>query len=426
MMKRPFIFLLIGAFTIAAPGCGPKAQPTASAPNQAAKTTKVALVVATNITRTVEVPGSVEGFETTRLMSRIEGYLKQVNVNIGDAVTEGQLLAVIDSPEFEAEVERRRQMLVKAKVDVRSREAEVAQAQAFLNQQMALKSLRDSELERNRNLVQGGAFTQVKLEEAEYAVAAVAASIQRGEADVRTAMAHVDSAIASVGVAAAEHVKSVKMEAFTKILAPFDGLIVSRMFDPGTLIQPSGGKEGKPLFDIASVEMVRVILFVPMEDSAQLDVGDEVVLHSLPDAPGETFSGSISRIAKAFHGGSRMMRAEIDLQNPADAAGHRKLKTAGYGKVDVTLNKYQGIATVPRTAVANSRGQDYVLVVDGSDRCRLQNVEVAVTNGHTLGLAAGVEIGQRVIVDNSGEVEEGDQLTSGSLEIVELRDLEGE
>ena len=426
MIKQPAIFLLFGAVTIVVPACGPSTNPAPPQPRQSAPKTQVVLVAATNMKRTIEVPGSVEGFESARLMSRIDGYLRQVNVDIGDSVTKDQLLAVIDSPELEAEVERRRQMLLKSKVDVRSREAEVAQAEAFLNEKAALKSLRESELVRSRNLVQGGAITQAKLDEAQYAVAAVAASIQRAKADVQTATAHLDGAIASVAVAQAEYVKSEKMASFAKIRAPFDGLISSRMFDPGTLVEPNGGREGEPLFEIASVDKVRVVLFVPMEDSARLNVGDGAILHSVPDAAGETFEGTISRTANAFHEGSRMMRAEIDLDNPADARGHRKLKAAGYGKVDLTLAEFEGIATVPRAAVSSSGGNDVVLVLDDDDRCHLQRVEIGVIGVHTLGLLSGVKPGQRVIANNNGEISEGVQLTADAVELVEVMNSEGE
>ena len=220
------LLFLVGTLLLVAGGCRPETAASVSRPaaRPSAKT-QVTLVEAIDMQQAIEVPGSVEGSESARLMARIEGYLQKVLVDIGDHVAKGQLLAVIDAPELEAEVHRQRQLWEQAQLGIPTREAEVAQAQAALQEQVALHALRESELGRINNLVQGGALTQAKRDEAEFAVKAVAASIERARADVKTAQAHLNSAIAAASVAEAELNKSMQFVSFREIRAPFDGLI---------------------------------------------------------------------------------------------------------------------------------------------------------------------------------------------------------
>ena len=197
------------------------------------------------------------------------------------------------------------------------------------------------------------------------------------------------------------------------------------MFDPGTLIEPNGGADDEPLFEIVSVDTVRIILFVPMEDSAELSVGDKAVLHSVPSATGVRFHGKISRMARAFHEGSRMMRAEIDLENPPDGQGRRQLKPADYGKVDLALHDFPAIPAVPLSAISTSNGKAFLFVVDQDNRCWKQNVEVGIAGAAAVGLAAGVSAGQRVLVENNGNVRDGDQLSGDMIDLVQLKDISG-
>ena len=117
-------------------------------------------------------------------------------------------------------------------------------------------------------------------------------------------------------------------------------------------------------------------MFLPIDQVRQLDDGDGVELHGLAGQVGRRISGDISRHAGAFHRGSRMMRAEIDLENPVDDETDRRAFAPGdYGRVSLTLRKVKGPA-VPLSALVKSNGSRAVMIIDAQNQCRKTNVNV--------------------------------------------------
>jgi RND family efflux transporter MFP subunit len=396
------------------------AAPTGSVESGTTSPAKISVI---NVTEAelgdrIEVPCSIEGYEQAMLMPRIEGYVSQVLVDIGEAVKKGQVLAELDVPELQAEVERRQSMIARAESDVVSRQAEVRQAEARLAESQSLLALRESKLKRAKNLVEGGALKQEQLDEAQYAFDAVKAAITRGEADVRTAQAMVKSALSAVSVAEAEMNKSEAMVGYTKIRAPFDGLVTQRMVDPGALVRPAGGDAATALFEVARVDKVRAVMFLPIDQVRQLDDGDGVELHGLAGQVGRRISGDISRHAGAFHQGSRMMRAEIDLENPVDdETGRRAFAPGDYGRVSLTLRKVKGSA-VPLSALVKDNGSQAVMIVDAQNQCRKTNVNVIFEGAKVALLDDPALVGQRLVTAGQS-VEDQQPLSAYQIELVD-------
>lgn len=365
---------------------------------------------------TIEVSGSVLGYEEAKIVARIQGYVGRVLVNIGQEVKQGELLAELDVPELHAEVDRRERLVDKAQADLGSRQAEIAQAQARFAELSAFERLRQSQLSRISNLVQGGALKQEKLDEAQYAVEAAKAAISRGQADIQTAEARLQSVQAELKVAEAEKTKSQAMAEYTRIVAPFDGLITSRNVDPGALVQPATGDNSTSLFEITSVGRVRIVVHLPMEDAIELSDGDEALLHSIPSIPGKSQSGTVARHAKAFHQGSRMMRAEIDLENQVSPdTGRRPLMPGDYGKVTLALKKYEDIVSVDKGVIAERNGTSEVMVIDERNELRIRTVKVVVEDGEFVGIASGLNSGDKVVTGDISRFDHGQQVTSATL-----------
>ena len=175
------------------------AQATDNSPPQANPQGVNVLTAKTNpMRREVELSGTVEGHETAKLMSKIDGYVGEVSVNIGDPVRQGDLLAQLDLPELEDEVERRRRMVEQAEALVRSRRADVALAEARRDEHDASLRMRESEQERIARLVRRGSLNQQQLDEATYAVESVVAMRSSADANIAATKAHLDSAERSV------------------------------------------------------------------------------------------------------------------------------------------------------------------------------------------------------------------------------------
>jgi len=400
-------------------GCARRAAPDAASAGAAGTGRHVEIVrVGTGDFRTTtDVPVTIEGDEEATLISRIDGYVGEVFVDIGREVRQGQVLAKLHVPEMRAEMQRRKKMVAKVQSDINSREAEVRQAEARLAEQQTLIELRKIERARMAQLVNGGALKQEQLDQAQYALKAAKAAADRCRADVATAQAHVVGARSDLDVAGAELIKSQAMASYTSIAAPFDGLIVRRMVDPGALVRPAGGNgTGTPLLEISAVSKVRGIVFVPMDDASQLDTGDRVTLHDLQGLPGAKVDAAISRTAKAFQRGSRMMRAEIDLDNPLDPSSkERKFKPGDYGKATIVLNEYKQLPSVPTTAIGHVDSRTFVVVVDQDRKCSIRQVDVVASRDGISGLRGNIRPGERVIAREPGLYQEGEVLTAEQL-----------
>ena len=295
------------------------------------------------ITRTCTQIGSVHPYEQADLFAKVSGYLAKLNVNYGDRVKKGQVLAEIDDPEVVADAE-------KAAADVRQAKAAVSQAEAFIEAAKAdrdatasgveqsvaevdrytsMKNYHAKKFARYRDLVQNRAIPQQIADEEEEGYesaqaneAASRKAVLKAKADliaagarVKKAEADLEEAHANVAVAEAKRDRADVLVGYTKIISPYDGVITKRNVFPGAFIRSAAEGGTVPLLTVARTDMMYVVTEVPDRDVPFTDVGDpaEVRLDALGS---QVFKGKVSRFAEAEDPSSRTMHTEIDLPNP--------------------------------------------------------------------------------------------------------------
>ena len=346
------------------------AKPAAS-PAQSAKPVPIHVVKNEVHKKNITVPATIEGYFRAELMAKVDGYVKDVGVNIGSEVAPRQVLAQLDLPEFAHELERRRQMLAQVQADQAVRAGEVKAAQAQLNEQHALVDLRKSEMNRVVQLVREGALSKQKQLEAQFSLASARTAVASYQHNVQVAQARLGMAQKQIQVAIADVDKTKSLGRYREIAAPFAGVITRRNVDPGAYVRPaSAGGSSKPLLVVESVDKLRAVVYLATDQAGALDVGDDAVLTKVLDAPGRKFTAKISRAANAFDRGSRMMRAEIDIINaPEGPQKKRPLRPGGYGVATITLD-VKKLPTVPKDALIRVKGRDYVMRVDADGTCR--------------------------------------------------------
>ena len=318
-------------------------------------------VAAAQQTKDPRVPATVEGYESVDLYAKVGGFVKSVSVDIGDAVEADQTLAIIDVPEMEKQLAQKHAMMLLAQAVAKqaearieesqsrleSLEASVIEAQTMFAQKEALYDFEQSEYQRIARLASSGAIQSELMDAARYKlkaaeaerqsvsakVATATANLAGGKAAVRRAESDAAAAAAKVDVAQADIDYVKQMIEYATIRAPWAGKITERMYDPGAFVQSAAGNSAaKPILKMVRDDKVRVTFSLSQKDLKGLEKGVKVSLSDIGALPGQTFEGTVSRYSAELDPKTRMMRVEMDLENPTG-----KLKPGFFGYATVHL-----------------------------------------------------------------------------------------
>ncbi|HEX5444071.1 MAG TPA: efflux RND transporter periplasmic adaptor subunit [Pirellulales bacterium] len=392
------------------------------------------------IERTTTQPGSVHSFRSAKLYSKVSGYLKEQNVDIGDRVEKDDVLAVIDMPEIEKEVEREEAAVQQAEAHVVQMAAHVESAKADYNAAKALIGEREADVEdaesmlsyskkvydRIAQLVKERGVEPALADEKEEkwhaskaALSSARASVVSAEAQASAAKAKIDEAEADlvdaqakVEVAKAALEKTKVMLNYTKITSPYTGVITARNYFEGDFINARDQGATVPMLVVDETDWMRVVLQVPDLEVPYTNPGDvaSVEIDALPD---KTFPGKVSRMADSEDPQTRTMRTEVDLENKEGI-----LRDGMYGKVTLILKEASTNLTVPSSAVhvessgehaasdGNHRAQRYLWVVRAG-KAQKQHVQVGTDNGIDAEILSGLKADDDVVVDNKTALADG-------------------
>jgi RND family efflux transporter MFP subunit len=307
--------------------------------------------------QTIELPGNTQAFTEAPIYARTSGYLKQWYCDIGAHVKRGQLLAEIETPELDEQLEQTENQLKTA--------------------------------EANLQLAQVTADRWVYLEKS-----SVVSKQERDQAvsDLNAKRATADSDRANVA-------RLRKLQAFEQVYAPFDGVITARNTDVGDLIQ-GDNTAPKELFHLAALGKLRVYVSVPEVYASAIKSGETVTL-TLDAFPGENFAGTLVRDSNSIDLGSRTLRVEVDVDNPAGS-----LLPGAYAFVHWKLPSAARAVTIPTNTLLFRAEGLRVAVVRG-----VQAKLVPVTIGHDYGssveVLSGLTSEDTVILDPSDSIMEG-------------------
>ena len=323
--------------------------------------------------RAILLPGNVRPLRETMIFSRANGYLHKWYVDIGDKAKDGQLLAEIDTPELDGQIEQAR--------------AQLTQAEASVLQAIANRDFSKSNLERYRGLTPQGVTSEQELDQ-HVAQAAV------DEANVSVAKA-------SVGAQKANVDRLLQLKSFARVTAPFPGTIMSRAFDVGALVTAG---TGAPLFDLVDTDPVRVFIQVPQDvaPGVRADVPARVLVR---EYPGRAFEGQVTRSAGALDPGSRTLNTEVRVPN------HDRALLAGmYAEVSLTLPNSHRVYELPATAVYNDAKGLRMAVVDKDSTVKLVPIVVERDTGSTVLVSSGLAGSERVVKLANAALSEGTQV----------------
>jgi RND family efflux transporter MFP subunit len=311
-----------------------------------------------NLSSEIALPGNTQAFMDTPIYSRTNGYLKSWYFDIGAHVRKGQLMAQIETPEVD-------QQLQVAQADLKS-------AQANLD-------LANTTSARYQNLLKTNSVSKQETDVAMSDAAAKKAAVDASMANVR---------------------RLEQLQSFEKVYAPFDGIVTARNTDVGRLISAGQNTTPQELFHLAAIGKIRVYVAVPQAYAAAVKVGGKATL-TLDEYPGKSFEGTIARNSNAIDQASRTLNVEVDVDNQKG-----ELLPGAYVFVHIKVPEHVANLMVPsNTLLFRSEGLRVGVVRD--DRVQLVPVKIGRDVGATVEIASGLTPNDAVILDPS------DSLTSG-------------
>lgn len=307
------------------------------------------------------LPGTIQAFNNAAIYARTNGYVRRWLVDIGDRVGAGQTLAILDAPEVD-------QQLAQARADYQT---------AVANQQLA-------------------ATTQRR-----WATMLAKDAVSRQEADEKSGDLAAKSALANAQLANVRRLQA--LQGFTRLSAPFAGVVTSRSAQIGQLVV-SGNAAAQPLFTISDVSRMRIYVRVPQNYSGVVHQGLTATL-TLPEYAGRTFTATLTRSAQAVDAQSGAVLVQLEAPNPDFA-----LKPGAYAQVRFNVAAGQGNSlSLPGSAILYGNDGPTVALLDRGGRVVVKPVTIARDEGATV-LVSGLRPTDRVIDSPPDSIRSGDRV----------------
>jgi len=357
-------FILVAAVFISGVWSRVSARKTLNAETAQVALTAVSVVTPQQTAPAEEIvlPGNVQPFITSPIYARTSGYLRKWTVDIGAHVKKGQLLAVIETPEVDQQLQ---------------------QSLSNLNTAKANLALAETTKNRYEGMIRSNAVSQQDVDNAVGTYNANKAIVEANQANVKQLEA---------------------LQSFEKIYAPFDGVVTARNTDIGDLINSgSAGGVKTDLFHIAQPGTLRVYVNVPEEYSQGIKVGMTADL-SLAEFPGRKFQGKLVRTAEAINMTTRTLLIEIDVNNPAG-----ELLTGSYAEVHLKVPTQASTLLLPvNTLIFRSQGLRVGVVKDG--KVELAAVTPGRDSGNQIEIVSGIKPDDQVIINPPDSIVSGQRV----------------
>jgi RND family efflux transporter MFP subunit len=308
------------------------------------------------------LPGNLQAFEESPIFARTNGYLLRWYKDIGSKIQKGELLAAIDTPEVDQEL---------------------SQARASREQVKSALEMAKISADRWANLRKSDSVSQQEADQQ-------ASGYQQAQANLAAADANVR--------------RLEQLESFKNVYAPFAGVLTRRNVDPGALINSGAGAAGKELFDIARVDPLRVYVSVPQAYAPSMKAGMKANV-TLQEFPGQKFMGTVARTADAIDPATRTLLTEVDVPNKDG-----KLLPGSFGQVHFATGTSVPRITIPVNAMLFRAEGPRVAVVDKDGRVHLRPISIGRDFGATLEILGGLDVSDRIIINPSDSLDEGQQV----------------
>ncbi len=373
-------------------GCAKHEQPVSAAavPEPSVAAVRVARA---NLTGNITLTGEFNPFQEVDVMSKVAGYIRAINVDVGNRVHPGQVLATLEVPEMENE-------MAHAKAAFDQANAEAAHAEDEEHRAESVYEMAHLSLTRIQNVAkrEPGLVPQQQVDE-------IHSRDLESEAQVAGAKSNVAAARQRIQAMQAEEARLKTMQNYETITAPFEGVITKRYANKGAMIQAGTASQSQamPVVRVSQNNLLRLILPVPESSVAQVSIGRTVSVR-VP-ALNRTFSGRVARFTDKVQLSTRTMDTEVDVPNPS-----LQLIPGMYAEVDLALQEHNGVLAAPPDAIDGIGANTRVYKVDAHGVIRIVPVVVGLETAGKVEIRQGVEEGDMLVAGRRAGLKEGDHV----------------
>ena len=337
--------------------------------------------------RTLDLPGDMQALIESPIFPRVDGYISKRNVEMGDIVKAGQIMAEIETPELDQQLQQLRATLSNSLSTLKELQANIMLAQANVN-------IAGITFQRWKILQAKGAIARQDFDEKD-------ADYQVKQAELEAARAKLLSARDTVAANEANVRRLEKMKAFAQVTAPFDGIVTARLMDVGTLVNAGNGGTNHEIFRVADLNTMRIFVNVPQTWVGEVAVGQKAELR-VQELPGKVFAAEVRHITQEVDTTSRSMLVILETPNP----GHRLLPGM-YAQVRFATSRPVSTLLVPSDALINGKEGTRIAIAGSDGKVHLRSVRVGSDFGNEIEILDGLTANDLVIMNPTDSVREG-------------------
>lgn len=364
----------------------------------------VTKVVKKNLGRQITLSSELVPFQEIDVYAKQSGYVKKLMVDYGTRVKAGQVMAILEIPELEAQLQEDLAEIKNASNQVTRAQHELARYQA---------QYKSVHLEYTRlNGVfesQPGIVAQQEVDDAQGKDLAASSQVDASQAALEAAQSQ-------LGVAKAKLAHDQSLFDYSRITAPFSGIVTERFANLGTLVQAgTTSSSAIPIVKLSEDDLFRLVIPVPESYVHFIRVGDPVDVH-VPSL-NRTFPGKVARFSEGVREDTRTMHTEVDVQNKG-----RALVPGIYADADLTLEHRDDVPTIPLQALNHEGQKTTVFVVASNGQIEDRPVMLGIQTATDAEVVSGLNAGEEVVVSDRGGLKPGQRVHRQSVEVMQYHD----
>jgi len=366
-------------------------------------TVGVTKVVKKSLGRQITLSSELVPFQEIDVFAKQSGYVKKLMVDYGSHVKAGQVMAILEIPELEAQLQEDQAEIKNASNQVTKAQHELSRYQAQYNalhlQYTRLNSVFQS---------QPGIVAQQEVDDAQGKDLAASSQVDAGQAALEAAQSQ-------LSVAKAKLSRDQSLFDYARITAPFNGVVTERYANLGTLVQAGTSSQAMPIVKLSEDDLFRLVIPVPESYVRYIKIGDPVDVH-VPSL-NRTFPGKVSRFSVELKEATRTMHTEVDVKNR-----DRALMPGLYADADVALEHRDDIPTIPLQAVNHEGNKTSVFVVGRNSEIEDRPIMLGLQTANDAEVVSGLAEGEEVVVSDRSALKPGEVVHPQVVQIMQYQE----